>query len=323
MYCLLLLGLLSLSRALLIPKAIKAGDTIGFITPASTVGGDQSAFRSRVETAMASLSLRVRWGTYAFGPASGYLAATDQHRADDVMSMFTNKSIAGIISTRGGWGTNRLLELLDYTVIAANPKFIMGYSDLTGLTNAIHTRAGLLTFHGPMGIDGWPTNGWNMKYFSQVAMKAQKVTFEIHDGTKVTTIVPGKATGRLIGGNLSVFVAMFGSKFLDFLKGPFILFLEDVGEASYRVDRMLTQVVLSGLLNQCSGVVWGHCSNCDESGFTVQQILQQKFGNLSIPVFSGAMFGHISQQYTLPIGGLVQIDANKGTITMLEPGVQN
>jgi len=304
------------------PPRIKKGDLVGFLSPASSVQGSVQAFKAKVEASMSQLGLKVLWSKHAFGPADGYLASSDEDRASDVMAMFMNSSVKAIISTRGGWGTNRILEMIDYGVISKNAKLIMGYSDLTGLLNAITHKTGLVTFHGPMGVDSW--NNWNSKYFQSVVFDAQMVTFTNQDNHNTTTVKSGKAKGRLIGGNLSVFVAMIGSMYLPnprVAQPPFILFLEDVGEASYRLDRMLTQLHLSGFLNAASGIVWGRCTNCDEGGFTVAQVLQQKFQNLNVPIFTGAMTGHIAEQFILPIGLEVEMDADKGTIRMLEPAL--
>lgn len=304
---------------------LRPGDTVGFISPAGPVNtnGNPSIFKGRVANSLGKLGLNVVWSQYAFGPQYGYLAATDEQRAADVMAMFRNTSIKAIISNRGGWGCDRILELLDFDVIRANPKALMGYSDLTTLINSIYQVTDTVTFHGPMGIDDW--NGtWNSVYFKDVLMNGNLATFSNKDNTPITTIRSGKAQGTLIGGNLCVFVSMMGSKYISVPANgekKFILFLEEVGEAPYRVDRMITTLQISGFLNNVAGVIWGRCTRCEGSNFNIPQVLQQKFASLKVPVFSGAMFGHISQQFTLPLGTLVEMDADKGTITMLEPAV--
>jgi muramoyltetrapeptide carboxypeptidase len=213
----------------------------------------------------------------------------------------------------------------------------MGYSDLTGLLNAIHFRTGMVTFHGPMGLDNW--DSISVGYFQQVLQQGRQVNFSNPPSfnlSAVTTITSGTTTGRLVGGNLSVFTAMLGSKFLPPPEAfrNFILFLEEVGEETYRLDRMLEQLALSGILQAVRGFVFGVCTDCSTAlscdgpvppasqTFSVAQVLQQKVQPLGVPAFAGAMFGHeLPQQFILPIGGLVSIDADAGTITMLESAV--
>lgn len=228
---------------------LKSGDTVGFISPAGSIASDAVAkLKERVVASFSKFGLNVAWGKYAFGPAYGYLAATDEQRASDVMAMFKNTSIAAIISNRGGWGCDRILQLLDFDAIRANPKALMGYSDLTTLINSIYHVTDMVAFHGPMAIDDWNLTSWNANFFRSVMMQGKLVSFANQDGQRIATIRGGKARGTLIGGNLCVFVSMLGSKYLSQADKKFILFLEEVGEAPYRVDRMITSLQISGFL---------------------------------------------------------------------------
>jgi len=271
----------------------------------------------------------VKFGAHAFAQY-GYLAGNDTERASDVMTMFSDPTVKFIVANRGGYGTTRILDMLDYDVIKANPKPIMGYSDMTGLINAIHTKTGMVTFHGPMGIDDW-TDGqsiWNLKYVRDVILNAKQPVYENlpQYASSPYTITSGKARGRLIGGNLSLFSAMIGSNYLPSnITNGTILFLEDVNEDPYQMDRMLTSLHLGGLLNNISGFVFGICTGCapPDPGFTLQQVLEARFQPLGVPAFAGAMFGHdLTAQFTLPVGVEVEIDADQGTITLLEPAVE-
>jgi len=238
--------------------------------------------------------------------------------------MFTDPNIDIIIANRGGYGCTRIIGLLNYTLIRENPKIIMGYSDLTALITAIHIQTGLVTFYGPMGVDSWIGN-YNAFYFSQVVMNASLPTYKIQDNYNWTTITSGTAKGRLIGGNLSVFVSFMDSIYFPnityFMNGS-ILFLEDVEEYPYQIDRMLRQIQLAGIFNVINGFVWGRCTDCDTppQSFSVQQLMVQYIAPLNIPAFQGAMFGHdiTDGQYTMPIGTMAEIDADEGTITLLE-----
>lgn len=321
----ILISFLICVESVKIPQRLKVGDTVGFISPAGIVANHYpdgiAKYKQHVLSFMSKLGLKVEFAAHAFGPDYGYLAANDEERAADVMAMFKNQNIAAIVANRGGWGCDRILELLDFNVIKENPKPIVGYSDLTTLINSIAHLGDMVTFHGPMGIDEW-NQTWNSQYFKNVLIEGQAVEFTNQDGVSTTTIVGGKARGTLVGGNLAVFTSMIGSKFIPQPHQKFILFLEEVGESPYRVDRMLTQLQLTDWFSNVSGIVWGRCTTCTGNNFSVSQLLKQKFGHLNIPVFSGAMIGHIHEQYTLPLGTMVEIDADKGSIRMLEPAVQ-
>jgi len=260
------------------------------------------------------------------------LAGSDQDRIDDIMEMFQNPEITLIIANRGGWGCNRIISNLDYQVIQANPKVIMGYSDLTGLLNAITATTGMITMHEPMGVDDW-SNGLNAQYISEVLIQGETVTYSNPPAyPTVVTITSGKARGTLIGGNLSVFSAMSGSKFVA--AGRFkqaILFLEEVEEFPYSVDRMLTELFLAQELFPIAGFVWGRCTSCNPpaplpgatGNWTWQDVVTSRFQPLGFPAYYGAQFGHdLSAQFVLPIGGEVEIDADLHTITLLQPAVQ-
>lgn len=281
--------------------------------------GNLTAYKLELEKGMATMGLKVVYSPNAFANGPGGLAGTDEQRASDLMWAFTNPQVKGIIANRGGWGCNRIVDMLDYKKIEANPKFFMGFSDLTGCLSAVNTQAGMITFHGPMGIDNFSPGTRNAEYFSKIAMAgASNVLFK--SDTPTTTIVPGKGRGKLIGGNLSVFHALMGNKYFPTMEEPFVLFLEDVGEKSYNIDRMMTTLHLHGMFEKAQALVWGQCTDCPAGGdFTVSEIILQKWAHLlNVPSFSGAMIGHIPQQFTLPIGGEVEVDATAGTITLLK-----
>ncbi|NER31548.1 MAG: LD-carboxypeptidase, partial [Symploca sp. SIO1C4] len=252
-----------------------------------------------------------------------YLAGQDANRAADINAMFADTSVKALLTMGGGWGSNRILPLLDYDLIHQNPKIILGYSDITSLVLAIYTCSQLVTFHGPMGTSTW--NPFSINYVQRILFNGEAAKLQNSFSTPVETITSGKANGRLVGGNLSVLAAMVGSSYLPNWKNT-ILFVEDIGEDFYRIDRLLTQLKLAGILEQVSGFIFGKCTNCTEGddgkpSLTLAQVLSDHIKPLGIPAWYGSMIGHVRDKFTVPVGVKVEIDANKGIIKMLESAV--
>jgi muramoyltetrapeptide carboxypeptidase len=310
------------------PPRLKPGDTVGLIDPAGA-SFERAPIQAVVDL-LEAMGLKARLGAHLFD-RYGYLAGSDKDRAADVNALFADPGVHGILAVRGGWGCARLLPHLDFATIAKNPKILLGYSDLTALLLAIHARTGLVTFHGPVGISKW--TAFNVDYVRRVLFAGEAVTFEnlkdpgeylVPVENRITTITPGVARGRLAGGNLTVLSAIVGSGYLPEWEGR-ILFIEDVEEKLYRIDRMLTQLSLAGILAKVRGVVFGNCSNCEPGegygSLTLEEILDDHLKPLGVPAWSGAMFGHVPRQFTLGEGVEVEIDATRGTIRMLEAAV--
>lgn len=314
------------------PPQLKPGDTVGIISPAgATYHQDQIHL---VVDAVRGLGLVPKLAPHA-QERYGYLAGTDEHRAADVNAMFADPTVAALLPIRGDWGSARILPYLDYDLIVANPKVLVGFSDITALLLGIYARTGLITFHGPHGITSWRPD--QIDPWQRIIMAGEALTYanpllgEDQDRLmrvrgRVQTITPGQATGPLIGGNLSVISGIIGSPYMPNTDGA-ILFLEDVGEAIYRVDRMLTQLKLAGILHRLRGFVFGQCTNCGPGetygSLTLEQILQDHISPLGIPAWSGAWIGHVDPLWTLPIGGMVAVDAETGTMRMLAPATQS
>jgi muramoyltetrapeptide carboxypeptidase len=312
-------------NSLIKPERIRPGDKVGLVNPAT------AAFESEpieiMIAALESLGLDVVLGNNYYN-RHGYFAGTDADRASDINTLFRDTDIR-MIYARGGWGSARVLPLLDYDAIRSNPKVLLGYSDATALLTGVHAKTGLVTFHGPN-----PMNTFSAEYFRRVVMNGERVTMinptDITEDTlvqtenRIQTINSGKASGRILGGNLTVLTAIMGSSYLPDWDNS-ILFLEDVNEAVYRVDRMLTELSLAGVLSKLKGFVFGRCTDCkpDNSygSLTLEQVLAEHIEPLGIPAFNGSMIGHIKQQFTIPLGIDVEIDADAGSIRMLEAGV--
>jgi muramoyltetrapeptide carboxypeptidase len=301
------------------PPHLQIGDTVGLISPAGII---EPKDIEDAKQALTNLGLKVITGAHILDH-DGYLAGKDRDRAQDIQIMFANKSVKAIIAMRGGWGCNRLLPLLNYTLIRDNPKIIIGYSDITSLLLAINARSKLITFHGLVATSTW--NPFTVDYLQKILFDKEKLIMRnsLTNEGKIEIITSGKARGKLIGGNLSVLAAMVGSPYLpSWYKS--ILFLEDIGEDIYRIDRMLTQLKNAGILNQISGFIFGQCTNCqlgDQPNFTLMEILNYHIQPLKIPAWYGSMIGHIKDKFTLPVGLEVEINADYGTIKMLEAAV--
>jgi muramoyltetrapeptide carboxypeptidase len=310
------------------PPRLKAGDTVGLVLP-SFAQWDPVSIDILLDS-LKVLGLNGRLGRHVYD-RRGYFAGRDEDRAADLNAMFNDPGVDAIHCIRGGWGAARLLPLLDWAAVARHPKILIGYSDITALLLSLHAKTRLVTFHGPLGSSGW--NAFNVDWMKRVLWNGEAVTFEnrkeaddslVPVRNRTRTITSGKARGRLLGGNLTVFTAIVGSGYLPDFKDS-ILFVEDVEEAPYSIDRMLTQLKLAGILGQVKGVVWGTCDKCSPGeGFgslTIPDVLDDHLKPLGVPVFAGAMIGHVDRQFTLPLGVQVEIDADAGTITMLEAAV--
>lgn len=301
------------------PPHLQAGDTVGLISPAGIVDAKDI---EAAQQSITQLGLKVKFGKHILD-RYGYLAGKDADRADDVNLMFSDRTIKAIIPMRGGWGCNRILPLLNYSLIRSHPKIIIGYSDITTLLLAINARSQMITFHGPVATSTW--NQFTVDYFKRILFNGEAMTMQNLNPreVRVEIIAPGKARGKLVGGNLSVLSAMVGSPYLPSWNKN-ILFVEEVGEDVYRIDRMLTQLKTAGILNQIAGFIFGQCTKCslgDEPSFTLMQVLQQHILPLNIPAWYGSMIGHIKDKFTLPIGVEVEINTELGTIRMLEAAV--
>ncbi len=310
------------------PRRLAPGDTVGMVGPASA-----TFLRMELDVARESLEalgLKVIVGEH-LRDRHGYLAGDDVARAADINRFFADSSVRAVLPIRGGWGSGRLLPYLDYAAIRRNPKIVLGYSDITALLIAIHARTNLVTFHGPNGLGRWDT--WSADLTRRVLFEGEAVTFENpHDKgefiaqteNRTQTIVPGVARGTLLGGNLSVLTALLGSPYLPAWDGC-ILFLEDVGEDIYRVDRMMTSLKLAGVLAKIRGFVFGTCDDCGPGegygSLTLEEVLDDHVRPLNVPAWRGAMIGHRTPQFTLPVGTPVEIDAARATIRMLTPAV--
>ena len=313
-------------RRRLLPPALNPGDTIGLVSPSAAT--DEPLDLQLAQEAMEALGLKVKVGPH-LGARRGHLAGSDAERAGDLNAMFADRQVRAIVCVRGGSGAARLLPLLDYDAIRRDPKVLLGYSDITALLNAVLAQSGLVGFHGPIGAGSW--NSFNADQFRRMFFQRELMEYRnlaetgdelVQRRNRTVTISGGRAQGELVGGNLTVLTALAGTPYLPDFKDR-ILFLEDVSEAPYRIDRMFSTLKLSGVLDQIAGLIFGECTDCNPGeGYgwlTLPQIFDDHIKPLGIPAYRGAMIGHIREQFIVPVGGKVEMDADAGSFRLLEP----
>lgn len=291
------------------PPRLELGDRIGIISPAGPVS--ESDLRAGCEI-LASSGLRVRPAPHLYD-RNGYLAGKDEARLEDLHAMFQDQEIKAIFCARGGYGSLRLLDGIDYDRIKSNPKIMVGFSDITALLMAIYEKTGLVVFHGPMVRDLASGHPDNRQGLLRMLFSDQPVSWDL---TECEILAPGKARGPLMGGNLSLVCHLLGTPFMPSLDGC-ILFLEDRGEAAYRLDRMLTHLTLSGKLKGVSGIIAGQF---DENGVEAMQnrLLLDIASDLDIPLVVGFPVGHGKRNLALPMGPSAELDTELMMLTVRE-----
>lgn len=289
---------------------LKTGDTIGIIAPAGPVS--KSEIHSTIET------LKDRGYEVFTSPnlylREDYLAGSDDARVSDLHLMFRDNSIKAILCARGGYGTPRIIEKIDYDLIRKNPKIFIGFSDITAILFAIYKETGLVTFHGPMAKGLVASGDRNLDNLLKALSSEGPIELSLTNGT---SLKEGKAKGRLFGGNLSLISSLVGTRFLPSLDGE-ILFIEERGEPLYRIDRMLTHLRLSGLLGSVAGLILGEFKDCDDTA-AIYRLLKDRTSDLDFPVISGLPVGHGIENVTLPIGLRVEIDTESMMIHIPNP----
>ncbi|MGI4845046.1 MAG: S66 peptidase family protein [Janthinobacterium lividum] len=311
------------------PPRLRPGDLVGLIAPGGYA--DDRLIEKAVRN-IEALGLRVKVGTYIRAVHGNY-AGSVQQRLADLHAMFADPEVKMIWPIRGGSGCISLLSKLDYGLIRRHPKILLGYSDITALHLAIHNKTGLVTFHGPvasstladyprehmMAVLCDPQPSYTIPMAPENALKAETMP---HFG--IRTLTSGTATGALLGGNLSIVAALCGTPYAaDFRKA--LLFLEEVDEAPYRLDRWMTQLDLSFGFANAAGVMVGICEDCapqeGRRSLSLDETFDQHLKPLTIPAVTGYSIGHIRHQFTIPVGVRARLDTGSRTVTLLEPAV--
>ncbi|MDT3738121.1 MAG: LD-carboxypeptidase [Candidatus Kapabacteria bacterium] len=308
------------------PQALKAGDTVRIIAPGSAVS-DPDDFQKANEI-ISSMGLVPVYSKYLM-TGSGYKTRTVKERINDLHEAFGDKSAKAVFSIRGGYGAGQLVDSIDYSLIRNNPKIFCGFSDITALHTAISVMTGLVTFHSPVLLSPYTPYTqdifirmlFSTEVFGVIGNPASK--YGLRSSYPVRTINQGVSEGELTGGNLSLVSSLVGTKYQINSKKK-ILVLEDVGEPPYRIDRMMNQLRLAGILEDASGIVFGRCNDCNSDSnqstwdFSLGEVLDFYLKPLGKPAFYGLMIGHTSEQATLPLGCNSRLNADNGTIEILE-----
>ena len=309
------------------PNALSPGDTIGLITPSSSITDEKL---EKAISNMKLLGLKVKLGKH-IKSINGYLAGTDEQRLEDLHNMFADNEVDGIWCIRGGYGVGRILPKINYKLIKKNPKVLIGYSDITALLLAIYQKTGLIGFHGPLASSDF--TDYSVKHLKGVLMNPQmSYTIDYAEDNNAFTeltyrtkvIRAGQAKGELTGGNLTLLAAAIGTDFQPKFKNK-LVFIEDIGERPYRLDRMFTQILQSSDLHKAAGIILGVFADCEAKegsrSLSLMEMFEDRLGHLDIPVIYGLSLGHIKNHMTLPVGVEAEMNTNNRTVKLLETGV--
>lgn len=306
------------------PKALSIGDTIAITAPASPTSLGEISPTVRL---LKSLGYNVVIGNTILKQtiSNRYLSDEDQVRAAELMDFIKNDKISAIVCGRGGYGVMRTFPYLDFSEFGKNPKIIIGFSDITALLIAINKEANLVCFHGPVAT--YSFDSYTLTSFKEVLTDEKQFQKIENIVPEMIVVNPGKSVGRLVGGNLKLIISTMGTPYEIDTKDS-ILFLEEVNEHPYEIDRMLTQLVISGKLNRVKAIVFGKFAGANVrkpfhpfASFTINEILEQLIKPYNIPVVYNVPFGHTDRMLTLPLGINVELDTEKKTISYLEPAV--
>lgn len=312
------------------PQKLKTGDIVGIISPGTAVSSPDDLVK--VEEILNYLGLKFKYASNVF-KGSGYKTRTVGERVDDLHEMFSDKDVKAIFCTRGGYGSGRLLDKIDYDLIRANPKIFVGYSDITALHIAINKLTGLTTFHGPVLLSSF--NNYSTSYFKKIIFAEAEYPFILRNPQQgnlprnsfsTRVIVGGQAEGVTLVANLTLLISLLGTPYAPDFAGKLLL-IEDVGEPPYKIDRMLNQLRMAGVLDAVNGIVFGRCDDCNSGSsqstwdLSLGEVLDSYFKALKIPIFYGLTFGHTDNQLTIPQLCRASINADDGTLSINESPV--
>lgn len=301
----------------MIGKRLEKGDTIGIIAPGSIENP------LNIETGidnLLSLGFKIKKGKHIYDKW-GYFAGKDMDRAQDIMDMFQDKDVKMVICIRGGYGAMRLLPYLNFNKIRKNPKLFMGYSDITVLLNSLYEKDGLITFHGPMLNSKLNVKETQECFLNTVMTGYRKYSINNPTNIPMVSNMDKSVEGRIVGGNLSLICSTLGTPY-EMITTNKLLFLEDIDEAPYKIDRMLTQLLLSKKLQQCKGFILGQFTNCEgelkENYFSLKEVIENRILSLNKPTLMNFMCGHDNPKLTIPIGAKAKLNCKNSSIDIYE-----
>lgn len=307
------------------PRPLRRGDTIGLVGVSGAIHEPETRFEKMLET-IDALGYRVIVAD-SCREEYGYLSGTDASRAKGLNQMFRDDRVDAVVCMRGGYGVTRMLDRVDFDVIRANPKLLLGYSDITALHTAIHEKVGMATMHGPMPDSSWmELDDFSRRSMLRALSSTEPLgTLYNPEGMAPRCVVPGRCEGRLVGGNLSLIAALCGTPYQLNPEGK-VLLLEDVGEYIYRLDSMLTQLRLAGMFEKCAGVVLGGFTRCTEEykryALSLEDVIRDVVVPAGKPVLANLSIGHTPTKITVPLGVNCVVDAEAGTLTITEAALQ-
>jgi muramoyltetrapeptide carboxypeptidase len=299
-------------------RKLRYGDTIGVVAPS---GPDTvEVIRDAIDR-LVKLGFRVKEGRHIYD-SWGHLAGRDEDRASDFMAMFEDDEVDMVMCLRGGYGAMRVLPYLRFDVIRTHPKILLGYSDITALLNNVTQRCDFVTFHGPVACSNLNHEETLNSLLTSIMNGTAPYTVVDSNRHRTQTNFSGDIEGTLAGGNLTLITSLLGTPFEVDLKDKIVL-IEDIGEEPYRIDRMLTQLLLSGRLQQAKGFIIGYFTNCEPTSpqsFTWEQVIEERILSLDKPTILHASVGHQYPNLTMPIGAKVVMDG-RGAVYVAEPVV--
>ena len=307
------------------PKPLKRGDTIGLVGISGALQDPEVKYPKMME-AIDALGYKVIVAD-SCREYYGYLSGTDASRAKGLNQMFADDRVDAVVCMRGGYGVARMLDLVDFDVIRANPKIMLGYSDITALHTAIHQKVGMVTFHGPMPSTCWTRFDDFTRESMLRALSSTEPLGQIHnpEGMEPRCVVPGRCEGQLVGGNLSLIASACGTPYALDVEGK-VLLLEDIGEKIYRLDSMLTQLRQAGMFEKCAGVVLGGFTNCtieyEHYALQLEDIIHDIIVPAGKPVLANMSIGHMDTKITVPLGVRCRLDATNGVLEITESALR-
>ena len=299
------------------PKGFSNDCTIGIIAPA---GPFKKYSLETIKNTLKNKGFNIKIGKSCYGSYKGYLSSEDTIRAKDIEDMFLDKDVDVIMCIRGGYGTPRILDKINYDIIRKNPKPFIGFSDITALHIAFNQKCNLVTYHGIMAGSAPDWDDFSYKSLLSSLCLEDELLVKNPSKNSINTIVNGKCSGLITGGNLALLVSTLGTEYEIDTKDK-ILFIEDIGESIYRLDRMLTSLDLAGKFKACSGIIFGDfcdCTKSSEEDFSLEELFLDRIGKYNKPCISNLKCGHCTPMVTLPLGAYCELDASNKKIKLIK-----